>query len=824
MINETLKLKLDDSQFVKRLREVASAIKKTNAAIKATKEEIKETILENEELQKGVKKFLPGLAKLNWGFVGVAGAIGGTATAMVKLATDAADSADSIIKLSEVTGITAQELSRFQQIADKSPLSGGIDKLAEGLQRLNSEDGAKILQDLGVSGADASEKLMNLSEWYTQTGNTAERSARITKLFGDGLARDLSPTLALGAESMRQLMEENDRFNRTLTAESIANVGLYKDAHQELQGSIQGLGNQLMILLPVITDVFKAMGGGVRVLGDLVNGTKAAAEGAALVGETIKNWIFSYDNWEEAADKVALAVAADAQASEEGAKAAAELTKQKNLEAQAAAEAKRQLDANRKAAAEASKAAAAYTKMLWAQQDAQLALNAQLAEYGELMEASLPPLEKVTSGLSEASDGAWALLPPLEGLDGALGDVDGSGLKAANTLGKIRDAAKQTWDVVKDLTKAALDLGLAFASGALTVGISTLQFDIAGILQQFAKAIPDAISRLRQFSSQAFKLLQQAFGELPEWIGKAGAAAGAALAVIGGAAGAALGLVSAAVSAVDKLIQQFAGVSISGILFGDPADVKIIIAEALQGLGDFIANAPSILEQLFESGALLSFFQEALDGLVELLPTALPQVVSFLTQAATALIQSLPAILKALIASDLGQLIKDVLLTLADQLPVLIPMLIELGAQIMVGIVEALPALIEGIIRALPDIAVGLIKALGALFLGLIAGILDALGLDKAADRVSGAIDAAYADTPGLLRAGPSGATIKINPGDYYGAAQSRDKAESGFSDRRLVGEMERSRMGQGRMIRLLEELVESNRTPGYVGVPMGRY
>ena len=412
-----------------------------------------------------------------------------------------------------------------------------------------------------------------------------------------------------------------------------------------------------------------------------------------------------------------------------------------------------------------------YVASLFAALDAEIAQGEELARVGQLMRESLKPTDELAKGFRRLSDEASGLLPPLEGLDGEMGQVDDSGAKTAQRLSTLKDVVKRVAQEVRDLTVAATELGLQLGSGALAAGVSVLDLDLAGLLDMFAEGIPAALGRLEDFGKRVGGYLQEALGELPGWVAKAGAAAGAALNFVGKTAGAAVNLVAGVVGAVDGLLQRFGGVSIAGLIFGDAGDVRAVFAEAGAGLRSFIDSIPRLIAEIFQSGALGDLFATALNGLVGALPRILPAVVGFLRQAATDLVKSLPAILQAVIKSDLGRLVKDVLVTLAAQLPVLIPQLIEIGAQIMVGVVEALPTLVVALIKALPAIAAGLAKAIFDVLRGLLVGVLRALGLDKKADKVA----ASYGDTPGIVSARPGFQTFRFAPGDVVAAARNAD-------------------------------------------------
>lgn len=442
-----------------------------------------------------------------------------------------------------------------------------------------------------------------------------------------------------------------------------------------------------------------------------------------------------------------------------------------------------------------------------AAREAQAALDGYIAKMAAAtLGASSLAVE--TSGLSEETAGA---LPEIENLGEQLDGIDTSGLKTAQTLSTIKDVAAEVFEQLKRVAEASLEVALNFSALATDTALKALSFDIGGILDTFAEAIPAALDKVRAFGSAVLKVLREQLGELPAWVEEAGAAVGAALAFIGAAAGAAIKVVSGVVGAVNQLLQQFAGVDIVGLLTGD-MDPASLFRQAEAALASLLESLPRRIGAVFSSGALGDFFKSALDGLVDILPTALPAVVDFLVAAATDLIKALPAILTALINSDLGRLIRDVLLALADQLPTLIPQLIEIGAQIMVGVIEALPELIVAIIKALPAIAVGLIKAIGQLILGLIAGILRALGLDRPADAVSGLVDSSFNDTPGIVKAAEDYRRFAFAPGDYVAAAKTPDalrRQVDAFDDSGMVGELRRHGRQRGQVISVLGRIAD---------------
>ena len=208
-------------------------------------------------------KDLASLAAANPLALAAAGAIA-AGTALVDLATDAADTVDQITKLAEATGQSAETLSRYQQLAEKSLPSGNIEKVAEAFQRLaltqeQAADGSQTaidrLEALGITSSDTEEAFLQLADASETLGNSSERSAALTELFGDGLARELVPALAQGRDAIEALREENDRLGRSFSQDQADQVSAYKDTVQELEAAWQGFSQTVGLqVIPAITE------------------------------------------------------------------------------------------------------------------------------------------------------------------------------------------------------------------------------------------------------------------------------------------------------------------------------------------------------------------------------------------------------------------------------------------------------------------------------------------------------------------------------------------------------------------------------------------
>ena len=161
---------------------------------------------------------------------------------------------------------------------------------------------------------------------------------------------------------------------------------------------------------------------------------------------------------------------------------------------------------------------------------------------------------------------------------------------------------------------------------------------------------------------------------------------------------------------------------------GNPAaDMKIIIdalAKSISGaitnvvpvVENMVAALPTVVSALVESikellPTLISTFteliKEVINGIVELLPTAIPLIVDCFLTVAESLIEVLPQLIDALI-----QLISTLLTKLSEILPSLVPTIIDGLIQIANSIVENAPVILDAILQLVNGLAEAFTEAL----------------------------------------------------------------------------------------------------------------
>lgn len=189
---------------------------------------------------------------------------------------------------------------------------------------------------------------------------------------------------------------------------------------------------------------------------------------------------------------------------------------------------------------------------------------------------------------------------------------------------------------------------------------------------------------------------------------------------------------------------------------GNPsADMKTIIDALAKSISGAITNVIPVVENMVAAlptvvssltGAikellptLISTFtdliKEVINGIVDLLPTAIPLIVDCFLTVAESLIEVLPQLIDALI-----QLISELISKLSEMLPSLIPTIIDGLVQIANSLIDNAPVLLDAVLQLITGIADALLDALPT--------IIDALP-----DLISGIADFLTGATPTIIEA-----------------------------------------------------------------------
>ena len=177
---------------------------------------------------------------------GTAAAIGtaivGTGTAMIGMANDASQVADTIDKASIRMGISTEQYQELAYAAGQC-----------GVEMSTMEQAAKKLEGTDLSFDDAIDQIMSL-------GTAEERSAAAAELFGEKVAYNLSPLIEQSQESFDGLISRSHELGLVMSDDAVKAGVAYGDLSSDLQKSFGMLKTNLgSALFPVLNQVIEKL-------------------------------------------------------------------------------------------------------------------------------------------------------------------------------------------------------------------------------------------------------------------------------------------------------------------------------------------------------------------------------------------------------------------------------------------------------------------------------------------------------------------------------------------------------------------------------------
>lgn len=207
----------------------------------------------NELLSEKREAVLKGIAT---GFTAIATAATAAVTALAKMTLDSGKWADDLNTLSKQTGISTEDLQKYQFAASRvdvsvDTLTGSMAKLTKNMSnaRKGTGDAADAFSALGVDITDANGSLRDNEDVFKETikalgqvENETERDAMAMQIFGKS-AQDLNPLILGGADALEQLGAEAEAAGLILDQDSIDKLNGVQDAVDGLKASAEGAGH-----------------------------------------------------------------------------------------------------------------------------------------------------------------------------------------------------------------------------------------------------------------------------------------------------------------------------------------------------------------------------------------------------------------------------------------------------------------------------------------------------------------------------------------------------------------------------------------------------
>ena len=242
-------------------------------------------------LKQGAERASGGLKGLLTSAGGLSGALGSlvplvSGVGLVAMGKSAIDAADDMNDLAQKTGVSVEQLSRFQQAANSSGTS--IDAVGGAMVKLNrnlatrNDQAIGALTSLGLSATDASGKLkttdqimLEVSEKFRTMPDGAQKTTLAMQLFGRSGA-DMIPLLNGGRQAIESL-------DATMTGKFAKGADELNDKMATLQGKLLefgvSIGTALMPVLNLVADAVVAAAAGFQRLPEPVQTTIAVVGG-----------------------------------------------------------------------------------------------------------------------------------------------------------------------------------------------------------------------------------------------------------------------------------------------------------------------------------------------------------------------------------------------------------------------------------------------------------------------------------------------------------------------------------------------------------------
>ncbi len=267
-------------------------IGKTEAELKKLKNEAADTVKAiGEDLSRSINELAGGLKTAAATITAIVTALGG-------LTMSAGIAADNINTLSKVTGISTEELQRFQYASSlidvsQETLTGSLKKLTMNMQSAKDETGNayEAFKTLGIQFKDSAGNLRNNKEVFYEVidalgriSNETERDAYAMNIFGRS-AQELNPLILAGSDALEDLGDQAQALGLVFDQATLDKLNAFND---KVDISKQKLNGMKTIIGAELVDSFERLFGGVDDLLKLVqkaqkDGTLAEiADGAAL--------------------------------------------------------------------------------------------------------------------------------------------------------------------------------------------------------------------------------------------------------------------------------------------------------------------------------------------------------------------------------------------------------------------------------------------------------------------------------------------------------------------------------------------------------------
>lgn len=261
--NEAADAESNFAEAVENFTETANSVEPATSRLDDSVTTLADTL--KQKLPNGAQKAIDKLGILDPKIVVVAGSVTALAAACVKaekalinMTKESASRADELLKLSSVSGVSAENLQKFEYAADFVGISS--DALTDSLKDLTknmadaangNENYAAKFENLGVSitntdGSlrDSYEVFLDVVDALGRMENVTERDAAAMGLINES-AQQLNPLIEAGTDALRKYSEEAENLGAVLSEDELEALNAVDDAQKKLLKTQEAVTDQI---------------------------------------------------------------------------------------------------------------------------------------------------------------------------------------------------------------------------------------------------------------------------------------------------------------------------------------------------------------------------------------------------------------------------------------------------------------------------------------------------------------------------------------------------------------------------------------------------
>jgi len=186
------------------------------------------------------------------------GAVTAAGGAAVGMAVKAATAADDINTISKQTGLSTEEIQKFQFASEQidvplETLTGSMAKLTRNMASATdpTKGTGEAFSRLGVQVRDANGNLRDNEDVFNDAitalgkmSNETERDALAMELFGKS-AQDLNPLILGGADALKKIGDEAEKSGMIMSQDALDDLNAFRDGIDQMQATASASGNIL---------------------------------------------------------------------------------------------------------------------------------------------------------------------------------------------------------------------------------------------------------------------------------------------------------------------------------------------------------------------------------------------------------------------------------------------------------------------------------------------------------------------------------------------------------------------------------------------------